>query len=146
MWGLEVGESQISSGFLEIAVIVGLLWNIRWNARPFGSFWTWSYLSIAIQRIFFLQGNRGGYDMGQRPSHVGHLPQQPLGSSGRYEDETRFFHVAGHPIQQQIHQNPSWEAIIMTWTNQIQFGDSKNPVTLSHYFPRTILVMQGWED
>jgi len=37
------------------------------------------------------KGSRGGYDMGQRPSHVGHIPQQPI----------------GHPIQQQIHQNPS---------------------------------------
>ena len=55
------------------------------------AFVMWSCLvSIAIQRIYFLQGNRGGYDMGQRPSHVGHLPQQPLGSLGQYKDETRF--------------------------------------------------------
>jgi len=45
----------------------------------------------AVNMAGATKGSRGGYDMGQRPSHIGHLPQQPL----------------GHPIQQQIHQNPS---------------------------------------
>jgi len=61
----------------------------------------------AVNMAAAAKGTRGGYDMGQRPSHIGHLPQQPLGNHHHTRSKTIKTSVPGHPIQQQIHQNPS---------------------------------------
>ena len=100
---------------------------------------------MTFSKKMVLQGSRGGYDMGQRPSHVGHLPQQPLGDHQHQSPSESIF-------RRQIFSRSSNTATdppkpLMRGHNHdtrtIQFGDSKNqpnPVTL-FCFPRTILVI-----
>ena len=100
---------------------------------------------MTFAKTIVLQGSRGGYDMGQRPSHVGHLPQQPLGDQIIIKVDlsqclkmicSRSSNTATDPPKPLMRSHNH-----DTRTNQ--FGDSKNqpnPVTL-FCFPRTILVI-----